>query len=488
MFLMKELKRYIFTGIFFLLFASLTAQDYILRKLDLSISSTDYDEIAPCVTSDGQTLYFTRLRHPDFGRTLMEGGVDLSESLGSQAYLNRLVNIYQQLGQQPIADPVNSAFNQDIWIAHSVQGSFDVLEHPRFPLNNALPNSVAALTPEDEPVVVNQFAPNGGMQKGFSIVQKETDGSWSFPKPIGIDRYHNSGADVNLSISSDGQVMILSMEREDSYGVSDLYICHRKTDGTWTYPENLGRGVNSPYRESTPHLSKDMQTIYFSSDRSYPGRGCDIYMQERIGEGWDRWSSPRKFRSPINSDGDDSHPYFNEATGHLYFSSDREGTFDIFSIQIKKPEPLPVLPQKEQALAVKEHAFPKLSIGSKFKCGNIFFAQSKALILQKSNEELKRIANVLQENPDFAIRIAGHTDNVGDKYLLLQLSQERAAAIKSYLVEHEQIDPERIKTIGYGDTRPLNDNSTEKFRAENRRVEIEIIKNPKIVSYDYGTH
>jgi outer membrane protein OmpA-like peptidoglycan-associated protein len=485
---MRELKRYIFTGIFFISFASLTAQDYILRKLDLSISSADYDEIAPCVTSDGQTLYFTRLRHPQFERTLIEGGVNLFDALDSSDYLKRLGNIYQQLGQEPITDPVHSAFNQDIWIARSVDGVLNMLEHPDYPINNALPNSVAALTPKDEPIVVNQFAPNGGMQKGFSIVKRKADGVWGFPEPVGIDRYHNSGADVNLSISSDGQIMILSMEREDSYGVSDLYICQLKADGTWTYPENLGRGVNSPYRESTPHLSKDMRTIYFSSDRTYPGRGCDIYMQERIGEGWKRWSSPRKFRSPINSNGDDSHPYFNEATGRLYFTSDRDGTFDIFCIQIKEPEPLQVLPQKEIVIATKKEVIPELSIGAKLECNDIFFLQSEAIILEESYYELTRIVYLLKQQPNLAIRVAGHTDNVGDAELLMKLSIDRAVAIKTYLVEKGEIDSGRIVTVGFGGTRPLNDNSTEALRAKNRRVEIEVIKHPKMAGFDYGTH
>lgn len=485
---MKVLRSLLFTGLFFFVFASLTAQEYILRKLDPSISSANFDEIAPCITKDGQTLYFTRLRYPHFDRTLVEDGVNLYDSLSTKQYLQYLAEIYQQIGQQPIADPINSSFNQDIWIAHSVNGDFDLLEHPNYPLNNALPNSVAALTPEDDPIIVNQFAPDGGMQKGFSkAIHKEGIG-WGFPSPIGIDRYHNSGADVNLSMSSDGKVMILSMGREDSYGMSDLYISQQKSDGSWTYPENLGRGVNSDYRESTPHLSKDMRTIYFSSDRTYPGRGCDIYMQERIGEGWKKWSSPRKFRSPINSDGDDSHPYFNEATGQLYFTSDREGTFDIYRIQIKKPDPLPMLPQKEQALAINDRAFPKLSIGSKIECGDIFFAQSEASILKQSFPELKRLANLLNQHPGLAIRVAGHTDNVGDKELLLQLSVDRAEAIKAYLVEIENINPERIETIGFGDTRPLNDNTNERLKSKNRRVEIEVIKHPKIAVFEYGTH
>lgn len=476
-------------GILILLCSTLHAQEYVLEKLDNAISSDEYHEIAPCISKDGKTLYFTRVAYPKFEKTLIESGIDLSETLSTEAYFNRISEIYAILGGEKVSDPVNSAFNQDVWVAHSSEKEFDLLEHPAYPLNNALPNSVCALTPDDEPIIVNQFAPNGGMKKGFSKVLKSKEGLWQFPEPIGVDRYHNSGADVALTVSSDGKVMIMSLEREDSYGKSDLYISFLKPDGSWTYPENMGRSVNSPFRESAPHLSADMMTLYFTSDRSYPGRGADIYMQERQSDDWTRWTGPRKFRSPINSEGDDSHPYFNEASGYLYFTSDRDGSFDIFRIQIKAPvrventEPAPLAavvkndttidaaPEKED-FNVGNIPF---TIGSKLEFSNIYFTQSKAEILNKSYPDLNKLVNILNNNPKLKIRVCGHTDNIGDQHLLLALSEQRAEAIKIYLVHKEHIDPSRIETKGYGGLKPLNDNSTENLRKQNRRVEIEVL-------------
>ncbi len=461
------------------------AQNYTLQRLNATISSDQYHEIAPCISKDGKTLYFTRLAYPKFERTLIESDVNLNETLGPEAYFSRLASIYTVLGGKYVFDPINSEFNQDIWIAHTINNEFDLLEHPTYPLNNALPNSVCALTPDDEPIVLNQFAPGGGMQKGFSKVSKSDEGEWQFPSPVGVDRYHNSGSDVNLTISSDGKVMIMSMEREDTYGKADLYISFQRSDETWTHPENLGRGVNSPFRESAPHLSEDMKTLYFSSDRSYPGRGCDIFMQEKTGDSWKGWTSPRKFRSPINSEGDDSHPFFNEATGFLYFTSDRQGTFDIFRIQIKEPVRLTEPEKEQQLLASNENIIP-LTIGSKIEFSKIFFTQSKAEILQKSFPELHKLSLILKNNPRLMIRVEGHTDNTGDKDLLMQLSKERAEAIKNYLVHKKNIDPTRIETKGYGGSKPLNNNSSEKLRKQNRRVEIEVLSS-KFVATDLGT-
>ncbi|MFT5386145.1 MAG: outer membrane protein OmpA-like peptidoglycan-associated protein [Saprospiraceae bacterium] len=491
--------KYIFCGgLFILLWSNLQAQEYTLQKLNGFISSNEYHEIGPCVSKDGKTLYFTRLAYPKFERTLIESGEDISETLLPEAYFKRISAIYSMLAGKHIVDPINSAFNQDVWIAHSNDDEFDLLEHPGYPLNNALPNSVCALTPDDEPIVVNQFAPDGGMKKGFSKVLKSENGVWAFPAPIGVDRYHNSGADVSLTVSSDGKVMIMSMEREDSYGKADLYISYQESDGTWTYPENLGRGVNSPFRESAPHLSQDMKTLYFSSDRSYPGRGCDIYMQDKREEDWTRWTGPRKFRFPINSEGDDSHPYFNEATGYLYFTSDRDGTFDIFRIQIKEAVKLtesesPIVAARKEGevplsvVAARKEGEVALSIGSKVEFSDIYFSQSKAEILSKSYPALHKLSVVLANNPNLTIRVVGHTDSVGDKELLMQLSRERAEAIKVFLVQKKDIDASRIETVGYGGSKPLNDNSNEKLRKQNRRVEIEVVSTNKVALTGVGT-
>lgn len=470
---MLNWKRIVFATLLFPIFQTTQAQDYILQKLGTAISSPEFDEIAPCISRDGKTLYFTRIAYPKFEQSLVENGASLKASDDPAAFEKRLSEIFSILDGAPVTDPVNSAYNQDIWVAHSVSNEFDLLEHPSYPLNNALPNSVSALTPNDDLIVLNQFAPNGGMQKGFSVVSKSNEGKWQFPEAVGIDRYHNSGSDVNLTLSSDGKVMIMAMEREDSYGKTDLYISYRKRDGSWTYPKNLGPGVNTPERESAPHLSEDMLSLYYASDRDNPGQGNDIYVQTRLDDKWKEWWTAKRFAAPINSEGEDSHPYFNEATGYLYFTSDRNGTSDIFRIQIAAP--------KGKAQFVSQPNFVDLSVGSSIEINNIYFEQSTANVLNKSNRQLQKLSWLLNQSPNLVIRIEGHTDNIGDKKLLMQLSLDRANAIKNYLVQQKGIAPNRIEAYGFGDTQPLNSNDSEAQKRQNRRVEIAVVSNDAVV-------
>lgn len=68
--------------------------------------------------------------------------------------------------------------------------------------------------------------------------------------------------------------------------------------------------------------------------------------------------------------------------------------------------------------------------------------------------------------------IEGHTDNVGDDAANQKLSEERAEAVKDYLVKNCQVAAERLGTVGFGSSKPIADNANEEGRAKNRRVEL----------------
>jgi OmpA-OmpF porin, OOP family len=103
---------------------------------------------------------------------------------------------------------------------------------------------------------------------------------------------------------------------------------------------------------------------------------------------------------------------------------------------------------------------------------NILFDTGKATIKPESAGALGIIAEVLKGDPALKIEIQGHTDNVGAPAANLKLSQDRAAAVKAYLVQTGGIAATRLTTAGLGDTKPVADNKTEEGRAQNRRVEL----------------
>ena len=311
-----------------------------LEKLGSNINSFSYDEISPVVSLDGNTIYFTRVGDPNYNKTLIEDGQDLSKSMTRSQFLLHLQSVYTQIAKRVILDPEQSGFNQDIWIAETSTEDFDKVSHPGYPMNNALPNSVSTLTPnENEVVVINQFIEKGGMQKGFSVIRQHSDESWGFPEPITIEDYYTRSPNVSMTISNDGSVLILSVQRDDSYGLSDFYVSFRKDSKTWSVPKNLGPNINSAGSESTPFLSEDKTKLFFATDGRTTIGGTDIFVADRLDNTWTSWSEPRRFIEPINSTGDDSQPFFNSSTGYLYFTSRRDGTSDIFRVKIASPIP-----------------------------------------------------------------------------------------------------------------------------------------------------
>ncbi len=101
----------------------------------------------------------------------------------------------------------------------------------------------------------------------------------------------------------------------------------------------------------------------------------------------------------------------------------------------------------------------------------INFETGKSTIKSESQNIIDELYKMLNNNSTLKIIIEGHTDNVGNTTSNKTLSEQRAASVKAALTK-KGIAADRIQTIGYGQDKPIADNSTEEGRAKNRRVEI----------------
>jgi len=103
----------------------------------------------------------------------------------------------------------------------------------------------------------------------------------------------------------------------------------------------------------------------------------------------------------------------------------------------------------------------------------IHFQPNRAIILSDSYQVLREVAEALKESPATTVRIEGHTDNVGKRSENLSLSQDRADAVKQYLAK-EGVSAGQMRSVGYGQKRPIASNSSRAGRTLNRRVEFHI--------------
>jgi OmpA-OmpF porin, OOP family len=100
----------------------------------------------------------------------------------------------------------------------------------------------------------------------------------------------------------------------------------------------------------------------------------------------------------------------------------------------------------------------------------IIFDVNKAIIKPESMGTLNMIVQVMKDNPEIRFEVGGHTDKDGADDYNLRLSQQRADAVKEQLVKMG-IDASRLKSKGYGEMKPIGDNTTQDGKANNRRVE-----------------
>jgi outer membrane protein OmpA-like peptidoglycan-associated protein len=105
----------------------------------------------------------------------------------------------------------------------------------------------------------------------------------------------------------------------------------------------------------------------------------------------------------------------------------------------------------------------------------INFSTGKSEITKDSEEALAAILAILDEYPNSKFTVEGHTDSVGRAESNKKLSNERATAVYDYLTSNG-VDSSRLEVIGYGEEKPIADNSTKSGRAKNRRVEINLMK------------
>jgi len=106
----------------------------------------------------------------------------------------------------------------------------------------------------------------------------------------------------------------------------------------------------------------------------------------------------------------------------------------------------------------------------KFNASNVQFASGTSTLTAKSKTELNKLVPIMNtQYPDIKVSIEGHTDNTGKAETNQKLSENRAAAVKKYLIS-KGISADRLTTVGYGAEQPIEDNKTAAGKAKNRRV------------------
>ena len=277
-------------------------------------------------------------------------------------------------------------------------------------------------------------------------------------------------------------------------GGLDIFVSRKDSSGQWSTPINMGYPINTFHDENSLMVSADGKLGYFATDRPGGYGKLDLYSFEIPLELRPRIITYFKGTVFDEADGKKLSAKFeliDLATGQTIIQSESDpvdGSFLValpsgkrYALNVSHPDYLFYSDHFDlESNHDYEHPFLKdipmqaIKVGESVVLRNVFFATDSYELMPESQAELNRLANLLLQNPNMQIEIAGHTDNQGNDDYNFDLSLKRAKAVYDYLL-NKRIEPQRLTYKGYGETQPVDTNDTPEGRAKNRRTEFKII-------------
>lgn len=147
------------------------------------------------------------------------------------------------------------------------------------------------------------------------FVSSFKDGKWTEAVPLGPN-INGRTSETHASISKDGNTLYFTSDKRGGMGSYDIYVSHRNEKGEWGPAKNLGPVINTPYEEHTPFISSDGRTLFFSSQGHGSIGGLDNFYSEYQPDSG--WSEPVNLGTPVNTPGEDVffNPGWNEMDGY----------------------------------------------------------------------------------------------------------------------------------------------------------------------------
>lgn len=461
-----------------------------------SINSKD-SEYFPSITIDGKTMVFTRRLNQydeDFfyselkngvwhGAKPLEGKVNTNLNEGAQ-------NIAQD-GTLLVFTGCNypeGAGSCDLFISYlKKDGTWSEAENIN--INTEAWESTPSLSPDKSALYFSSNNPGGFGGKDIWVTRKLPGGKWSKPENLG-PTINTPGDESCPFIHADNETLYFNSTGHPGYGSTDLFLSKKTTTG-WSEPLNLGYPLNTIDDEGSLVVASDGVTAYFSSDRGDTKGGLDLFsfqLPEAVQATPTRWVRGKVYDAKTKEGLPSAVELTNLESGEIVFKlqTDEDGNY------------LATLPQgKDYAFNVSRKGYlffsehyalnqhtpdsgltvhiplQPLEAGASVVLHNIFYDVNASTLKEESLQELDKLVQLMTDNPALHIRIEGHTDDTGTPADNLRLSTQRAQTVVDYLITRG-IEKSRLHAKGFGETRPVDSNSTDAGKSRNRRTELHI--------------
>ena len=280
-----------------------------------------------------------------------------------------------------------------------------------------------------------------------------------------------------LYYSSNGQ--LLNFGEFDIYKTSDY-------QGNWLEPKNIGPLVNGPGSEFYFTIDSKSEQLYYSRSAENNLNNLDLYSfplpmeaQPRAttvlaGQINDSIGNPMQgIISIIDLDnGIEVAPKFLRPDGSFEFELINNNNYLII-VQGESFFRVAEVFKLENDTELTTSVDP---ISTKIKFESIVFGNGESTLTPEMYDDLDKVVDFLLDNQDFKLRINGHTDSDGREDFNLALSQQRADAILEYMVFFGNIEAERIIAKGFGSSKPILTDHSDRAKKLNRRVEFELYR------------
>ncbi|WP_234736214.1 OmpA family protein [Tellurirhabdus bombi] len=513
----------ILTGIFVAISHLIIAQPKV-ENLGNLINS-EYNEINPVISPDGRTLYFARISHPQNTHGA-KGSQDIwysemgqDNKWGSARRMTFPLNKDEYNCAYSISPDGNTmlikgAYNNGTYETRGFSISKRTASGWAPPQKMPIPayekmskgQFDCGYLSADGKVLIMAFSEKKGSQKDDLYVSlKQKDGSWS--KIINLGPEVNTGdfTETTPFLAADGATLYFSSDRGGGLGSNDIYVC-RRVDNSWKHwskPVNLGPAINTDGYDAYYTLSASGEYAYLTTFKETLGKGDIVRIRLKdleqepqtpketlpdpvvlvSGKVIDqRTGKPVEARIVYETlpDGVEvGTATSNPLTGEYKIVLPYGKKYSFRAIApdfIAEGDNIDLTQAKEhQEITNKSLKLIPIEVNSTVRLNNIFFDLGKATLREESFPELDRLALTLNENPKIVIEIGGHTDNTGSNELNLKLSQDRADSVREYFIG-KGIEPDRVASKGYGESKPVAMNDSDEGRQANRRVEFKILK------------
>jgi outer membrane protein OmpA-like peptidoglycan-associated protein len=458
--------------------------------------NTPFHELYPLQTPDGQQLYFTRMNGKQEDLFVAQ-----RNSNGWDTAVGMPINTPQNEGAYSI-----SADGQFLFLTACNRsnglGSCDIFYSLKTPDGWSVPmglgNVINTVDWESQPsfsadgqfLFFSAIREGGYGGKDLWFSQLTPDKKWLTPK--------NLGPEINTPLDeetpffhADGKTLYFSSNGHPGMGYKDIFISKLDKAGKFTQPLNLGYPINTESDESGLTVAIDGKTAFLASDRPGGFGRLDIYKFELpeaaradVATYVRAYVKDQRTLQPVKAQ-----YRLSEFTQNRFLtegSTDANGSFlaclpvgATYALTVENSkylfhsEHFELTRPDSASPYILEILLQPIDSGFSIVLKNVLFQYNSATLLEGSFTELQKIKELLSKNPGLKVEISGHTDNVGSKEFNLQLSQKRAESVVQFLVSNG-IDKSRLIAVGYGETRPIADNSSEAGRTENRRTEMKI--------------